>query len=128
MLLDGYFLLVYWEVDDVLLQEPFLCKEVGDGRDLYNLMKRLQLLIEVAAFERDDTVGQGVVLLFGNILSHDLHHIGERHDRPGDDEIELVFLVLAATVHGFYVLQPDGFCYGNPPPHPKSRMRVPGRK
>ena len=74
-------------------------------------MERTDLSLQVTALQTDDAVGQGVLLCLRDILTHDLHQVGQGHHRTAHHEVVLPLLVLTAQVLGMTVLQTDGVAH-----------------
>ena len=95
----------------MFLLEPFLAEPVAELFDVNNATEGVGLSLHIASFQTDDSVGQGVVLVLGDILAHNLHQVGQGHDSTTDDEIISAFLVLATEMFRVTVLQSDGITY-----------------
>ena len=138
-----------WQIDQFLLLKPFLVKPLAEWLPVSQTTERSQLGREVSALEYNEAVGVCVLLLAGNVLADDAHQVGQRHNRPGDDEVKLSLLFLSTQLNGGDIAETNGVCHllrdpylfrrtvdefktrlgkQEPPPVPKSRMRVPGRK
>ena len=100
--------MLVWQIDDVFLLEPLLVEETADFSYLYNLVERTCLRLYVAAFQTENAVGQGIVLLLGDVLPDNLIQIGQGHDCTADNEVVLTLFVFAAQVGRLAVLQTDG--------------------
>src|SRR3712207_4921861 len=75
---------------------------------LYNLLKGLKFVVELAALKADEAVGSGVMLRGGEVLTHNLHQVGQWHDGSAHHEVELSTFLFASQMLGLYVLQAYG--------------------
>ena len=92
----------------MFLFEPFFVEELTDVGELHNLVEWSCLRLQVATFQADDAIGQGVALRLGDVLADNLHEVGQGHDGAAHHEVVAAFLVLTAQVLGVAVLEADG--------------------
>ena len=56
--------------------KPLLLKETADFCGLDDILEGARLGLQVATFEAKNAIGQGVLLLLGDILLYNLHEVG----------------------------------------------------
>ncbi len=92
--------------------KELILEEVGEVPNIALVLEGTQFIDQVAAFEADNAVGQGVALFLVDVLAHELRQFSKVHDGTGDHEVELSFFLNHVAVHGSDVLQADGLCHG----------------
>ena len=92
----------------MFLLEPFLREETADFGGLDNLLVRLYFCLQITAFQAENAVRQGVLLMFGDVFLNNLHQIGQGHNGTTDHKVVETFLILTTQVGGLAVLQCDG--------------------
>lgn len=92
----------------MFLLEPFLREETADFGGLDNLLVRLYFCLQITAFQAENAVRQGVLLMFGDVFLNNLHQIGQGHNGTTDHKVVETFLILTTQVGGLAVLQSDG--------------------
>ena len=106
---DAFFHLLCWNIDELLvLLEPFFLEEGAERSDFRHVAIVLELFLQVAAFQTDQAVWQGVLTLLLEILLDNLHQVGQLHHGTAHHEIILSLLVLATQMFSHEILQPDG--------------------
>lgn len=82
----------------MLFFEPLFIEEVADWSHFDDVFEGLCLSFDISAFKTDQSVGHGVVLLFGNVLAYYLYKVGQWHDGAADDEVVFAFLFFAGEL------------------------------
>ncbi len=95
----------------MFLLEPFLREETADFGGLDNLLVRLYFCLQITAFQAENAVRQGVLLMFGDVFLNNLHQIGQGHNGTTDNKVVETFLILTTQVGGLAVLQSDGITH-----------------
>lgn len=89
---------------------------VGEGGEerpgFSRFLEGAQFALQVAAFQTDEAVGQGVALAVVDVLTDEGREIVEFHHGAGHNEVELLLFLNGVAVGKGYVLQADGFSYG----------------
>ena len=92
----------------MFLLEPLLLEETADLCGLDDVPEGVYLCLQVAAFEAEDAVGQGILLLLGDVLPDNPDEIGQRHDGTAHHKVVVALLVFTTQVRRLTVLQSDG--------------------
>ena len=77
------------------------------------MLERHRFVLQFASFETDQSVGQSVLLLGGNVLPDDLDQIRQGHYGTAHDEVEQLFFLFGTGMTEGDVFQSDGighFC------------------
>ena len=61
-------------------------------------------MLQLSAFQTDDTVGQRIPLFPPDVLPDNLDQIGEGHHGATDDKVEFPFLFFAPAMAEAYIL------------------------
>lgn len=97
------------EVDDFLGLEELLFVEVGDVPRANFLLEGGEFFGEVAAFEVEDAVAEGVVVAVGDFAAHPASELAEVGHGTRDDEVVVAFDLLGAYLLGTHVLELEAF-------------------
>ena len=98
-----------WNIDELLvLFEPFFLEEGAEWGDFRHVAIILELFLQVAAFQTNQTIRQGVLSLLLEIFLDDLHQVGQLHHGTAHHEIILSLLFLATQMFSHEILQSDG--------------------
>ena len=68
----------------------------------------LQLGLQIATLQADNAIGQGILLLLRDVLTHQFYQVGEGHHGTAHNKVVLILLILATQMGGLAVLQANG--------------------
>lgn len=97
------------QIDNLLSVKEFPFKKVGDVPRANFLLEGGEFFGEVAAFEVEDAVAEGVVVAVGDFAAHPLGELAEVGHGTRDDEVVVAFDLLGAYLLGTHVLELEAF-------------------
>ena len=100
------------DVDHFLSFEKLVGKEVAEVPRTAAVAEGGQFALEVASFQTDESVGQGVALLAQDVLFDEAYELAGVHNGAAYDEVETAFFFHHVAMDGLDVLQADAFGYG----------------
>ena len=92
-------------IHDFLGLEVFFGEVVGEGCDELLALHGGSLMLQLAALEGDEAVGEGVggVRVLCDMRARNLHEVGQGHHRAADDEVEAGGLKEGGWGSGFFL-------------------------
>ena len=87
-----------WEIDDILLLEPFLAVPICQLRGLHDVAVGVCLSLQVSALQADHSVGQRVEAPLVDVLPYYLHQVGKLHHCTAHHKVKLSVLLLASQL------------------------------
>lgn len=99
-------------VDELLvLCKPLFVEEGAQGCNFSHPAVALELFVQVASFQAEQSVGQGILLCLLEVLLNDFHQVGQLHDCTAYHEVIFPLFFFSSQVFSLEVFQSDGLSH-----------------